>query len=444
MTKEFLLNYWPWLFIGIFGIFIAVEYRRYRQEKQALHQAGYNRPSIPNELVLKRTAGQLSPQQMKIFLAALLFVSLALIGILLSIVIKDNPDQSYIGILEALGQKVIEKPTTLLNILMPLLFMIVYPIMQLAMVRNEQLVLTKEGICYHSLFKGLLSHLKPGWQLTWSEIESITFNSRLARGQVRIKPKRGNTQTLIAHTWQPHDEFPGKQRQSLFTRLQRERELQSDTVTALEQLPLLRYIQEIVGFTIDTHAKGDLDYDLSKNPHTRLLLIILFAVLAYAIVDTVANQETYIALPHIAWFITIGIVVTLASVHWLSDKQVPKSNIWGLSILFGLIVAISLYPALLRLNQLTDAEGLKEYTYRYVSPYRFEPVMDKLPVIDMPVDEYWLSIPLDEEVVFKLRRGAFDFYQIDMAPEYTKMRHWYCLQRAKDNPEKIKKCDEKT
>ena len=91
---------------------------------------------------------------------------------------------------------------------------------------------------------------------------------------------------------------------------------------------------------------------------------------------------------------------------------------------------------------MTDTTGLVQYEYRKVSDYGFKPMMDALPVIIMPDDEYWLSLAENTTISFYLRKGALDFYQIDMTPEYAKMRLWYCREYAKDNPEKLSKCDE--
>lgn len=441
--KDLLLYNWPLIFIGIFLIYMGVEYVKYQREKEDLSVNKTTRKqSLPETLVLSRFANKISTKQLQLLIATTLILILVLIGIGVSIIASNSIDESVGTLFIAFIEKIQEQPTRLFDLFLMLIMVIVAPLWSLGVARNERLVLSKQGIAYHSPFKGMFGRLLPGWQLSWSELESISLGNQLVRGQLIIKPRQGKPRRLIAHVWRMENDNVRPKLKSIFARLEYERELQQYSLLALEQLPLLRYIQEVLGFTIDTQSRSDMDFDLAKNPRTRLLMILLFGLMAYAIIDFVANDETYINQPPLWWFVSGGLVIVPASVWWLSSKAIPKSSIWGLSFMLGLIMGFALYPGLLRVNQMTDNIGLVQYEYRKVSGYGFKPMMATLPVIIMPDDEYWLSLAENTTISFNLRKGALGFYQIDMAPEYANMRQWYCRQYAKGNPEKLRECED--
>ncbi|HEY9050293.1 MAG TPA: hypothetical protein VIQ03_02035 [Gammaproteobacteria bacterium] len=439
---EFLTYNWPFIFIGIALIYLGIEYIKYRLDKEDLSIDQKSRQQkLPQTLVLSRSGNKVKPKQLRLLITTMLIMAVVMVGVILSIMMDKTADGSLGGLMTILLEKFQEEPSRLFNLVLLPFVMVAIPIMTLAVITHERLVLTKQGIRYQSPFKGLFSYLNPGWQLAWAEIESISLGSNLVRGQLIIRPRHGKTRRLLAHVWRSSDSLDEQKFKSIFSRMEYERELQQYSLFALEQLPLLRYIQEVAGITIDTQAKGELDYDLSKNPHTRMLMFILFGLMAYAIIDFVANDEIYVQPPPMWWFVCGAILIVVISVWRLTNRSIPKSNIIGLSVMLGIMFGLALYPGLLRVNQLTDNAGLVEYEYRRVAAYEFRPVMNSLPVIIMTADEYWLSLDEDAEISFKLRKGALDFYQIDMAPEYAKMRQWYCRKYAKSDPVELQKCE---
>ena len=71
--KDFLLYNWPMIFIGIFLIYLSVEYVKYQREKEDL---GVNKTkrqqALPETLVLSRFANKVTPGQLHVLIGAML------------------------------------------------------------------------------------------------------------------------------------------------------------------------------------------------------------------------------------------------------------------------------------------------------------------------------------------------------------------------------------
>ena len=208
----------------------------------------------------------------------------------------------------------------------------------------------------------------------------------------------------------------------------------------MENSPLLRFISETAGIEIQTKENTGLNFDLSKNTYTRTGVIVLLVLVAYLFTDLIINKESYLETPPVMIFVAAGILAAALFSFWFIKNTVPIGNALGLALLIGVITGAATYPALLRLNQLTDTVGLKQYHYIHVDGASFKPQDSSLPDIHLFEDKYWDSLPKDAEFIFNLRKGGLGFYQIDMAPIYKKTRLWYCLKKAKQDESKIQKC----
>jgi hypothetical protein len=90
------------------------------------------------------------------------------------------------------------------------------------------------------------------------------------------------------------------------------------------------------------------------------------------------------------------------------------------------MVGLALYPGLLRLNEATDSEGLRDCEYRLTAYVVFSPVDSQLPVLEFDKDgQYWRQFALGTTHKFELRKGGLGFYQVNMAPVYAKLREYY-------------------
>lgn len=439
--KNFIYFYWPVVLIGILLFNYAIEYRRYRQEKQVRRYAPPPSPPVlPDRLVLVRSLDQLPPERRKLLLTALMFLLVSLFVLLMVSVVRLYPDKSWSELLHVLFDKISERPAAFINMLIVFVLLAIAPFYIIAMNKNERLILSKETITYIPPFSGRLQRVLGAWSLRWEEIASITLGRGLMRGRLKIKPRRGRMRVLMAYAWQQAGNPLGQQYKTLFARIRFRYKLQNDVDTALQYLPLLRYLQEKLGLSLDAGNKSDLEFDLLKHPATRQILVVLAALIFYALVDLMANMETYLQTPSVLWFVGMGAAITLAVVAWLGKGSIPRSNVWGLALITGAVFAVAMYPGLLRLNQFTATSSLRAYPYRYAGDYRFSPRLDGLPVIVLPESDYWDSKKPHDEFSFVLRKGGLGFYQIDMAPVYADMRIWYCQKNAKGDTKKLTQC----
>lgn len=436
--RNFILQFWPWLFVGIFTLLGVIEYRLYRKEKQDLEQADKSSADLPDTLVLQRRNVNISPREGKFFVFTMVLVILTIIAITAMAIISKHPDADTASLLAMTWDKLTDKPGSFTAVLILLPLAIFVPWLTSRISENEKLRLDRAGLTYCPPFTGLLKRWVPGWHIDWAEVKTISLGHLLTRGQLVISPENGKVRRLVSHLWEQEYKLKSGPK-SFFMRIARQQQLQNDSIAMLE-LPLLKYIREKAGLKIDTKAHGDAGFDLAKNSRTRAAMVVLFGLLIYTIMDIPVITEMYVLEPPLWWFVTGGLFTLFIAGIWLSEKDIPVSHSWALGVLLGIVMAVALYPGLLRLNQLTDTRGLQVFEYQHTAPNRFEPVDYGLPILAMPSDDYWRSLPYDKLTSFSLRRGALGFYQVDMEPVYKKMRQFYCKKRAGDNLEKREAC----
>ena len=121
---------------------------------------------------------------------------------------------------------------------------------------------------------------------------------------------------------------------------------------------------------------------------------------------------------HSLWSLLCGIV--------LAWNRVPQAESWGVSVVLGAAFAAALYPGLLRVNQLTDGEGLKPQQYRLEDYVRLKALDPQLPdLLFIDYHEYWQQFPRGSQHEFLMRKGALGFHQVDMGPVHERMREFY-------------------
>jgi len=84
---------------------------------------------------------------------------------------------------------------------------------------------------------------------------------------------------------------------------------------------------------------------------------------------------------------------------------------------------------MLRVNALTDTEGLKPHEYELVAGAELHPRTEGLPVLYFPrYADYWAHFPNGTVHVFELRRGGLGLYQLHVAPIEQDMKSFYRKQ----------------
>src|SRR5258706_9430036 len=300
--------------------------------------------------------------------------------------------------------------------------------------KYERLNLDQTGIRYTSPLPDPLRRLKPDWSLQWSQVRGIRivvpkamFHPNLVTLEFDAGPVKQKLQALPwsdgadgktarAETWR--DRF------LLAFRLARARD---GILRTVEQSPIVRYAKE-AGVRITT---GDVPgigsgFALEKHRHALVATVLVLSLLCYAIVDFAMNEEVYAVDPPLVLFGVAGAIAVLAALLWLVLAGVPRAEALGLSLLLGAAAGAALYPALLRVNEATDDEGLRAYDYRLTGYVAFSPMDPNLPVLTfLGVTDYWRQFKIGTIHRFELRKGGLGFYQSNMQPVHVQTRKYF-------------------
>ena len=390
-------------------------------------------------LVLKPLRARSPPQER--WIAALFMVAIfsALVGVVLALFGNPFGDLDWDSLAKAF-RTFLEKAPIDQQIEAALLVLV--PLAHLWYLRRasryERLRLDPVGIRYDSPLPGSLRFLRPDWSLQWSHVRELRivvpkamFHPNMVMLEIDAGQVKKRLQALYwsgdadgkaaeAATW--HERF------LLGLRPARERE---GTLGKIEQSPLVRYAREAGVRVTSSEVQGIASgFALEKHRHALVAAVLMVSFLCYGVVDLALNEEIHAVEPPLVLFALAGAIAALASMIWLVAAGVPRIETLGLSLLLGGAIGFALYPGVLRLNQATDAEGLRSYEYRLTAYVVFSPVDPNLPVLTFPRDaDYWGQFKLGTTHRFELRKGGLGFYQVNMQPVHAKMREYFIGRR---------------
>jgi len=177
-------------------------------------------------------------------------------------------------------------------------------------------------------------------------------------------------------------------------------------------------------------------FALEKNPRSLAVVIAFFVLLFYVLGDTfVIGHETYADAPPYNIFVGIGLLAVLASALWMWRGQVPLPEALLVALLFGGTFGAAGYPGALRLNALTDRDGLRTYQYQLTRARELAPLTPGLPALAFPqYYEYWAQFPAGSLHAFELRKGGLGFYQLNMQPVNEVLHDFYATRNAARRP----------
>ena len=287
----------------------------------------------------------------------------------------------------------------------------------------ERLFLDEHGIRYQSP----LPAVQPSWSHAWSQITAARLViPRLAahHNTVALVIEAAGARHKVAGMWAPAgqeaEEFGSamplfSSHAALFERI-------ADDV---ERSALVQYMRRM-GVKVEMREGPRSGFALERNRASRAALALIFVLIGYAIVDFLINSETYAVKPPAVLYVLAGVMVLLACAMVLALNRVPQAESWGVSVVLGAAFAAALYPGLLRVNQLTDGEGLKPQQYRLEDYVRLKALDPQLPdLLFIDYHEYWQQFPRGSQHEFLMRKGALGFHQVDMGPVHERMREFY-------------------
>jgi WD40 repeat protein len=327
---------------------------------------------------------------------------------------------TYLALVDILPKTQAQPVYVYFLILMPIVFLLLVSVYQA--LKRERLILDADGIRYQShlpkFLQGVLPMIYRDWSAKWAEITAAYLKpSPLQPGShfLLLGLHLGlGYKELFACQWYHHeDDYPLK----LFCDQQTPEQIKS----ALQRCPLIKYITD-KGISIDVDPKVSLktpffQFAIESNQHRLSAAIFFLLLLGYAILDLmIFNQEAYVELPLYKVYLLGGVGMAAFVMGWLRRAKVSRRESIIIALFLGGVFGLALYPGLLRLNQLTDSNGLKSYQYELQSDLSFKPVNDNtLPTLHLNDDKYWADFEAGTLYEFELRKGGLGFYQISLA-----------------------------
>jgi hypothetical protein len=389
---------------------------------------------LPDRLELRQRIFLMSRgQSLALWASGLLVAVTTVTSVFLLFRNTNHSDQ----LASALFAKLARNPLdTLLHTLPPILIVGYLLLAQ----RRERLILTPTGIQYRSPLPGALQFLRPSWSLPWSRIRGAALKSGL-RGpgpRALVLELDDGTRRLKLFPYQWVD----PERDQPVLSWQEVRALQKATpevaLAVVRESEIMRYIAAAAPQLVSPGniKLADAVFALEKNPRTLTLVIVFFVLLFYALGDTfVIGHETYAGPAPYNAFLACGVLAALAAVTWMWRGRVPVAESLLVALLFGGAFGAAMYPGALRLNAVTDTEGLRTYQYRRARDRQLQPLVEGPPALAFPqYYEYWAQFPAGSLHEFELRKGGLGFYQINMQPVNEVLHDFYAAQRTTRRP----------
>jgi len=300
--------------------------------------------------------------------------------------------------------------------------------------RRERLVLTSTGIQRRSPMPEWVPFVRATWSLSWAQVRSATLRKGWGGNSQMVMLEMvagGQKYRLYPFYWvDPAThvvESPWKQ---AFRALRPSPEAMA---AQIEEGPLVQYVTKALPHTGIQRPESLFakPFAIEKNRTALTLTAVFFVLLAYAIVDGgFLLHETYALEPPFESLIIIGLMAMGIGMLWMLRSRVPFVESLVIALFTGAAAGAAAYPGLLRINALTDTEGLRPYDYELRSCTELRPHMAGLPVLAFPkYCDYWSQFKAGSVQVFELRRGGLNFYQLNMAPIEQRMRIYYRKQK---------------
>lgn len=298
-------------------------------------------------------------------------------------------------------------------------------VFMLARQRVSRLMVSAQGIELRIDNQLVRWFVKP-WRLGWSQVSEVVLHGPLAAQAVfEFRVKGGKSRKLNVADWVRPEALDGG---GLFPLriLQGQPSPQDSTL----MLVLAGYGINVVDQTgADAARRG---FALEKNRYSRVGLVILVILAAYAVTDgIVAVDEAYAGDAPLPAFLVAGALVTMAAIVLLARAGVPAAESVGLGVLIGVAFGLALYPATLRVNALSDAAGLAQYEYVLKSGAMLHPQVEGPPVLQAPLSmEFWAAQRIGSTWRIELRYGGLGLWQYRRDPLLEYIRDYY--DRARD------------
>ena len=310
---------------------------------------------------------------------------------------------------------------------------------QLGVQKRERLILTRSGIEYHSPLPAWLQFLYPNWSMSWGQVRALSLQPSKVNGTLQgvtleLATSAGKHR-LAPFNWVDPETYQPASPWKLIKQLRRYDA--QDLTTQIDMSPLVQYVRAVLP-NVPVKRPANLvntSFAIEKNPSSLTVVAVFLFLALYAVLDGgFLLHETYAQDPPYKAFALAGITGAVVSGFWMLRSQVPMGEGLVMALMAGCGLSMAAYPGALRVNALTDAEGLKTYQYTLTVGRDFQPQTEGLPVLHFDkYYEYWGQFRSGTDYTFQLRRGGLGFYQLNREPIEQAMREFYIKSREKRN-----------
>jgi len=300
-------------------------------------------------------------------------------------------------------------------------------------IRRSKLEINEFGLSHESEVPIFLKRFFPDWQISWSEIQKVEeeentiskftvlkpLNFKLINRNIKILPSNwvDPNEESKSNWWFRYKGVPPKFEEDILVRILKEK----------------GYLDAKPSNLID-HNKST-GSDLNSDPVSIGMVVFLFFSIFYFIAEVYFTLSEFYASspPYIYMVIGAFITVILSYLLLLKTKFIPVEKI-VLALMMGCSMATVMYPLMLRVNEWTDTEGLKSYSYVKSGLVNWNSNNNNFQVpslkFDLESSKFWAKFEKGDIKEFELRRGGLGFYQIYMESIYEEQRIFYGGKRA--------------
>ena len=281
--------------------------------------------------------------------------------------------------------------------------------------KYERLIVSPIGIQYLSPLRGVFSMFYPDWFVRWEQVT----DAHIQQPRAGINPSFSSlvlvtlsgTRRLQPTNWLDPQSWEAPKRKFFSMPTGRRPVLSFDVIMKTDLMTAVRNYLPAANIEL---KEGSKLFDLGSHYATIIFTTSLFVLLAYAVVDTFfVYSDVYINSPPLSLFVSGGLVFTVIAFLVMQRSKIPMYIIISLALMNGVAFAAAMHPGLLRINQFTDNDGLREFTYLREANNIYSPETPGTPSITVHQPyEYWAQFQPGSKYVFQLRRGLLGFWQL--------------------------------
>jgi len=285
------------ILLALFMVIIPVlsiytyQYISYRNNlKQRASSQDSKSNNLSETLTLKKITANSSKSKketiMTIIVLVFMFGSIFMTFVVAPVIDAPESERSVIveKILDKFRHGISQNPLRQFMLIIGLL-MIPFAFILPRYIRDEKIILDKQGITYFSPLPDFLKSLQPDWKIDWKNIEQLTLGTALHKGVLFIKEAgKTNKRRLIPAEWKLENDITYQA--NVFAHAKLNRRIMHNPDFSMKSI-IIRYIQEYT--TIEVHqTKSKFDNsilltDLTQKKVNSFLVVIIFTAIFSAL-----------------------------------------------------------------------------------------------------------------------------------------------------------------